>query len=60
MIAPTPQQAEQFAERLVARAREMLANPNDLRLRHSFQVAVFNLDWCAAAIVALVDKPEVT
>lgn len=58
MTTPTPEQARRRAERIVERARAVLADPNNMDVRRDYMRAVFNIDWTAAAIVALADQPS--
>lgn len=55
MTMPTPQQAEKKAVNVVAAARALVADPDNLKLRSEYMHTVFNIDWTAAAIVALAD-----
>jgi hypothetical protein len=52
---PTPQQAERKAVNIVAAARALVTDPNNEKVRREYMHATFNLDWTAAAIVALAE-----
>jgi len=57
VTTPTPEQAARHAERIVEAARTMLADPDNMEKRRNYMQRVFNIDWAAAAIVALADGP---
>ena len=56
----TPEQANAFADRIVERARALLADPNNMDVRTAYMRAVFNIDRTAEAIVALADRQDVS
>lgn len=55
MTMPTPEKIDAYAERLLARARALVDDPEDETKRREYLRATFNLDWTAAAIVHLAD-----
>ena len=52
----TPERANNLADRIVDRARALLADPNNMDARTAYMRAVFNIDRAAEAIVALADR----
>lgn len=56
MTMPKPEQIERAAERIVERARAMVAEPESMEARRDYMRATFNLDWTAAAIVWLANR----
>lgn len=55
MTMPTPQKIGKYAERLVAAARGLDAEPDNMKAREAYMRAAFNLDWTATAVVSLAD-----
>ena len=61
MTVPTkPEHSLRYAYRLVARAYAVTQDPENMEKRRAFAHATFNIDWTAAAIVALAHMEPLT
>lgn len=56
MTMPKPEQARLRADRVLEAARALVAEPDNMEKRQAYVRATFNVDWTAAAIVALADQ----
>lgn len=56
MTMPRPEHVERHAERLLRAAKAMVAEPENMDVRHDYVRAAFNHDWTAAAIVWLAQR----
>jgi len=54
----SPEALARLTARIVAAARAMASDPNDMETRANFVRATFNHDWTAAVIVALAAEAE--